>query len=157
MCAGESEFVRQATAQHVGSDEGASIRSGAFPDRDRFLAHVPNRLRRIVSTALDLNPALRFSNVLEMMNELALVDESLDWSYQMGAEWGEGSWYESGPASSRRVGLSRNGATWDVTAHWVLPAGGQRRFAKFTQSGLLEAAARKLVRQALTQKWSSKA
>src|SRR5260370_26142120 len=156
MCAGDSEFGRQVDEHHVGSDEGASIRRGAFPDRDRFLAHVPNRLRRIVCKALDLNPALRFSNVLEMLNELAIVDESLDWSYQQGAEWGQGSWYESGPASSRRVGLARNGATWDVTAHWVLLTGGQRRFSKFTESGLSEAAARKLVHHALTQKWSSR-
>src|SRR5439155_21098494 len=127
MCAGESEFVRQAEVHHVGSDEGASIRSGAFPERNRFLEHIPSRLQKVVSKALDLNPALRFSNVLEMMNELALVDESLDWHYQQGAEWGEGFWHESGTASSRRVGLSRNGATWDVTAHWVLPSGGQRR------------------------------
>jgi len=156
MCAGESEFVRQAEAHDVGSDEGVSIRSGAFPDRDRFLAHVPNRLRRIVSTALDLNPAQRFSNVLEMMNELALVDESLDWHYQQGAEWGEGFWYESRTVSGRRVGLSRNGATWDVTAHWVQPNGGQRRYSRFTKSGLTEAAARKLAHQGLTQKWSSR-
>src|SRR5207245_5056426 len=148
MCAGHSEFERQAIEHRVGEDGGASIRNGAFPDRHRFLAHIPNRLRGVVCKALDLDPARRYSSVLDMMNALALVDESLDWSYQQGADWGEGAWSESGTTSSRRVGLSRNGATWNVTAHWIFSTGGERRFSKFTNSGLSEAAARRLVHQA---------
>jgi len=91
-----------------------------------------------------------------MMNALALVDESLDWSYQQGADWGEGAWYESGTASSRRVTLSRTGTKWEVMAHWVFPTGRERRLSRFNQSGLSEAAAKRLVHEALTETWSSR-
>jgi serine/threonine protein kinase len=156
MCAGHSEFERQAVRHGVGTDNGASIRTGAFPERQRFLAHIPPRLQRIVSKALHLDPPKRYGSVLEMMNALALVDESLDWSYQQGADWGEGAWHESGTASSRRVTLSRTGTKWEVMAHWVFPTGRERRFSRFNQSGLSEAAAKRLVQEALTETWSSR-
>lgn len=153
MCAGEAEFRRQMSEHDVTSGDGVAIRSGAFPVRDRFLAHIPPRLRSLVLKALDLNPALRFGTVLEMMNELALVDESLDWLYQEGTEWGEGTWHESG---GRRVVMSRTNDTWNVMAAWVRPGGGQRRFSPLSKRGLTAGAARMLVRQALSKKWSKK-
>lgn len=153
MCTGDAEFERQAIQYHVDQDEDAtSIRTGEFPARHRFLEHIPNRLRAIVGKALDLDPAQRYSSVLDMMNALAIVDKSLDWFYQEGATWGEGIWSESG-ATSRRVSLSRNGAAWVVDARWVSPMGRERRFSSLSNSGLRETAARQLVRQALTKTW----
>lgn len=156
MCVGHIEFERQLVDHHVKEDDLATaIRNGAFPERQRFLAHIPNRLRKIIRKALDLDPVRRFSSVLDMMNSLAVVDEALDWSYQEGAAWGEGVWSESGMTSTKRVALSRTEAGWDVIANWAFPSGMDRRFSRFSRGGLSETAARRLVHQALTQPWHS--
>jgi eukaryotic-like serine/threonine-protein kinase len=154
MCAGHSEFERQVLAHNVEEDEErTSITNGAFPERQRFLPHIPNRLRRIICRALEIHPPQRYETVLDLMNALALVDESLDWFYQQGADWGEGVWSESRQAATRRVLLSRNGAVWDVYTCWAFPTGRERRFSRFSSQGVAESAARRLVHEALTQTW----
>jgi serine/threonine protein kinase len=157
MCAGESEVERQIVTHGANELDCAAINSGAFPERKRFLAHIPNRLRRTITQALDVDPARRYSSVLEMMNELALVNESLDWHYRKGAEWGEGVWNESsdsGNASTRSISLVRNGTTWDVAASRAFPDGRQRRFSRFSKPGLSQHAAERLVQQAMTEIWN---
>jgi eukaryotic-like serine/threonine-protein kinase len=158
MCAGHLEFERQA-AKHGADQEGNSVAidSGAFPERQRFLSHIPMRLRRIISKALEVDPAQRYSSVLEMMNALALVDEALDWYYRQGAEWGEGVWNESSDsrnASTRSISLVRCGSAWDVAASRAFPDGRQRRFSRFCKSRLSQHAAQNLVQQAMTQIWN---
>jgi len=158
MCAGHLEFERQ-VVEHAADEEGdcVSINNGAFPERQRFLTHIPKRLRGIILKALDIDPARRHSNILEMMNALALVNESLDWHYQEGAQWGEGVWNESSDsanASTRSISLVRNGSAWEVAASRAFPNGRQRRCSRFSKSGLSQDSAQKLVQQAFNQIWN---
>jgi serine/threonine protein kinase len=59
-----------------------SILDGDFPDRDAYLPHVPNRLRRVINTALEVDPDDRYRTVREMMNELGRVRRYLDWQIE---------------------------------------------------------------------------
>jgi eukaryotic-like serine/threonine-protein kinase len=152
MCVGSPEFERQVLQHNVDADH-AAIAAGAFPNRQRFLDHIPESLRKIVRRALELDPASRYPSVLDMGNALARVHESLDWSYQEQPVWGEGTWSESGHGSTRRVSLSRNGGTWTTRATRVSAAGTERQCSKFTAQGLSEKQARRLLRQALTKPW----
>lgn len=90
-----------------------AIKSGTFPTRDFFLPHIPKRLRRLIQQALSVNPDDRFSTVLEMKNELALVDELLDWQFTPDSADG-GVWECVDGEHIRRVRLVANGGTWDV-------------------------------------------
>ncbi|MGV9011853.1 MAG: serine/threonine-protein kinase [Flavobacteriales bacterium] len=60
-----------------------AIVKGMFPNRDSYLPHVPHRLKTIINKALSVNTSDRHANVLELMNELSLVDENLDWQYEI--------------------------------------------------------------------------
>ena len=59
-----------------------SILSGNFPNRNTYLPHVPLKLQRIVNKALSINIADRHQSVLELINELSGISESLDWVYK---------------------------------------------------------------------------
>lgn len=60
----------------------AKISRGKFPDRNRFMPHVPSRLRTLIRKALRLNPDDRFQTAMEMADDLSRVDVVLDWSVE---------------------------------------------------------------------------
>ena len=154
MSAGAREFERQVVQHDVDADHQATaIAAGAFPERGRFLEHVPNALRTAIGIALETDVAKRYGTVLDLANALGRVNESLDWVYQEGASWGAGSWSESGQGSGRLVSLTQTGGVWDVHACRVSSTGRQRRFLPFCASGLPERTARRLVRRALVRNW----
>ena len=152
MCSGNAEFETQALQHNVDADPRA-IGTGAFPDRRRFLDHIPRRLRRIICKALEPSPADRYTSALALANALGAIDESLQWQYQQGAAWGEGEWTESGTGRSRRVSLVQAGRTWQVLSILVSASGRERRFLKYCASGATEASAHRLAYEALTRPW----
>ncbi len=58
------------------------IEHGKFPDRNRFMPHVPKRLRTLVRKALHVNPAERFQSATEMANAFGRTSLALDWSVE---------------------------------------------------------------------------
>jgi serine/threonine protein kinase len=56
------------------------ISRGKFPDRNRFMPHVPSRIRTLIRKALRVNPDDRFQTATEMADDLSRVDVVLDWS-----------------------------------------------------------------------------
>lgn len=59
----------------------ADILNGKFPNREDYLYHVPQKLKKAVNKALNVSPSDRYPNVLEFINELSNIDENLDWEY----------------------------------------------------------------------------
>lgn len=57
----------------------AKIEKGKFPDRQRFMPHVPRRLQTIVRKAMRVKPGERFDAATEMADKLAKVSLALDW------------------------------------------------------------------------------
>lgn len=152
MCVGVAELDRQALMHMVDTDFSA-IASGRFPDRGRFLPHIPRRLRKVVRTALEVDASRRYPSVLELLNALAIVDESLDWLYQEGASWGEGTWRESGNGGGRRVSAAAGATGWDVHSCRVSASGQERRATAFCGSSLPEKSAANLVERAFREPW----
>jgi eukaryotic-like serine/threonine-protein kinase len=58
------------------------ISRGKYPDRNRFMPHVPSRLRTLIRKALRVNPDDRFQTATEMADDLSRVDVVLDWSVE---------------------------------------------------------------------------
>lgn len=57
------------------------ILKGNFPDRTLYLPHVPKKLKRIIKKCIEPNPNDRYDNTLQIINELASIDENLDIRY----------------------------------------------------------------------------
>lgn len=62
------------------------ITQGKFPDRKYFLPHIPNKLKKIVLKALQVDIKKRYNNTIEMMNDLSDIDANLDWFYNEGSK-----------------------------------------------------------------------
>jgi serine/threonine protein kinase len=66
------------------------VQGGRFPNRERYMPHVPLALRRAINVALSLLPTARYSSATDFADALARVDVKLDWivtSLPHGAEW----------------------------------------------------------------------
>jgi eukaryotic-like serine/threonine-protein kinase len=80
MCNGNDHFRHQYKFQ-TKQDFFDAISNGKFPSRDKYLQHVPLKLRRIIKKCLDINPANRFQTCLELQNELVTVRNLLEWRF----------------------------------------------------------------------------
>lgn len=58
------------------------VKNGRFPDRDIFLEHIPDKLRKIIKKCLEPNPTNRYCATIEVANALAEIDgKVLDWQF----------------------------------------------------------------------------
>jgi serine/threonine protein kinase len=90
------------------------ILRGKFPDRARFMPHVPQRIRTIVRKALKPNPADRFQTATEMADVLSRVNVTLDWSVEPLTAGGF-CWRAKRPAQCDLVVELNNSKTgWDT-------------------------------------------
>ena len=153
MCVGNAEYDRQLASYPSRAALEGAITAGDFPDRRRHLAHVPVRLRNVIKKAMAVQLADRYQTVLEFMNALAQVDESLDWSYAENGAWGAGAWRESDGSRGRHIKLTTTNGTWVVHAARLSAAGREVRCSAFCQAGLAERDARQLLGRALTERW----
>jgi eukaryotic-like serine/threonine-protein kinase len=79
MCNGNDVFFTQHASMHANIK--AHILTGKFPDRTFFLPHIPKKLRKIIKKSIEVDISKRYDTILEMLNELATVDNSLDVQY----------------------------------------------------------------------------
>lgn len=73
-----------------GVDPSPGILSGKFPNRKAYRAHVPAKLVQIINKCMSVNPADRYDNVLQIINDLASVTSHLDIQLTLfpdGEEW----------------------------------------------------------------------
>jgi serine/threonine protein kinase len=106
----------------------AKISAGKFPDRARFMPHVPSRIRTLVRKALRVDPAERFQTATELADVLGRVDLMLDWSVEPLPSGGF-HWRALRPGQCDLVvELTTNGGTWGVETFTEKP--GESRRAK---------------------------
>src|SRR5205085_8644968 len=75
---GDAEF----NAQKPPNDSELERRTirGKFPDRNRFLPHVPTQMRTVIRKALQIDPAHRYDSATAMSAALASVPVRFDWT-----------------------------------------------------------------------------
>jgi eukaryotic-like serine/threonine-protein kinase len=88
MCNGNSMFYEQFNRYGNSPDNfdgdkfKLDIMSGRFPDRQVFLEHIPDKLRKIVKKCLQPLPTDRYRATIEVVNDLAGIDGNiLDWRF----------------------------------------------------------------------------
>ena len=58
-----------------------NIIKGKFPDRKLYLPHVPQKIKKIIKKCIEPNPNDRHDNTLQIINDLASINENLDIRY----------------------------------------------------------------------------
>jgi serine/threonine protein kinase len=98
---------------------------GRFPQRERFMPHVPKRLRSITRKALKVEPSSRYRSANEMADELARVKLPLDWTMEI-LEHDNCRWTASRESKcDLEVELVAEGGTCEVSC-WTV-SGTERR------------------------------
>ena len=90
------------------------LQKGTFPNRSAFPIHTPKRLRKVIRTALAVDPGNRFASVLEMLAALGRVDQWLDWQCFRDRTTDSWSWEVSRDGQLRTVTLDQNAGIWSV-------------------------------------------
>jgi serine/threonine protein kinase len=88
MCNGDDWFNTQLNSYFI--DERFDrqrfcndVLSGSFPNRSKFLHHIPDSLRNVVKRCLQVQPEERYRSVIELLNDLAKIDcNELDWQFE---------------------------------------------------------------------------
>lgn len=95
MCCGNATFYEQFGKYKTNDEFAIAVHTAAFPDRNKFPAHIPNALRTVVKKCLALSVNERYPAVIEVANALASLDgNELDWSYTVDAD-GTRTWTRS--------------------------------------------------------------
>lgn len=79
MCNGTSILSEQ--KEKIAEFE-KEILKGRFPDRKRYLPHIPHALRKVINKALEVDVEKRYSSILDIMNDLSDININLDIQYQ---------------------------------------------------------------------------
>ncbi|CAM3073040.1 serine/threonine protein kinase [Corallococcus sp. ZKHCc1 1396] len=149
MCNGEDDFKAQ-FATYTGDTWMDAIIDGNFPERSKFLPHIPKRLRKVIKKSLSIKPDDRFKTALDISNELSQVDENLDWVYTP-TTTGGGTWQYRLDSTVFNVTLKQQGAGWNIEgARTNLVSGAKRRITAATFSNIQQAEVEAKVQEALT-------
>ena len=82
MCNGNEEYNKQVRRYKDLNSLKIACANGKFPVRKKYLPHIPKSMILIIEKCLKVNKDERYNNVLEIMNDLSLINENLDWRYQ---------------------------------------------------------------------------
>lgn len=81
---GDSWFQRQLPVDATGATDDQQLEhmtcAGAFPDTNRFLPHVPRRLKTVIRKALRVDPGRRYPSAVDFASDLAKVEPKHDWN-----------------------------------------------------------------------------
>jgi len=116
LCNTMSEWKRQLNPYDDRDSIEQDVMSGEFPDRERFLPHIPRKLRSVVRKAIQVQPDDRYKSVRAMMNELGSVSRYLDWRMEVnGSKTNNESWEMEDPNGRRfRIEVCATGNDWSV-------------------------------------------
>ena len=81
MCNGNEEYNKQLKRYKNLNDLKIAISKGKFPVRKKYLPHIPKSLIQIIEKCLQVNREDRYNDILEILNDLAKINENLDWRY----------------------------------------------------------------------------
>lgn len=137
MCNGNATFEEQ--FRQYGADPATfdrdgfkfAVRNERFPARDAFEEHIPERLRRLVRKCLKSDPAERFQAAIDVSNELAQVEDRLDWQFSI-----EGTtrvWTRRDDDKEYRLAVDGNGTS---LAEKTMDSGRKTRMTAYCKTGI---------------------
>lgn len=137
MCSGNAVFYEQfhrfgATPLEFDRDGFKfAVCNGRFPDRSTFEEHIPERLRRLIKKCLEPNPADRFKAAIEVSNELAQIEDRLDWRFSI--EGAKRVWVRNDEDKEYRLTVDQDGTS---LAEKTTGSGRRTRIASYCKTGI---------------------
>lgn len=113
MCNGNDVLQKQVVNMKINNDNiGDFIVNGKFPVRNSYLPHIPKRLQKIVEKCLSVDIKKRYSNVLDIMNDINSINENLDWRFHPNSQY----IYEKQCDNNKKilVGIENKGTSYNV-------------------------------------------
>lgn len=116
MLNGENEFKKQVNSldPRTFPNLQEKIKIGKFPDREKFLPHIPKGLKNIVIKSLEPENTKRYNSVLELLNDLSKVDKNLDWTYTNDEENQTCVWCKTEKTKVIRIYLQKSNEEWKI-------------------------------------------
>jgi serine/threonine protein kinase len=153
MCTGTTLWKDQLQhfVAHLGVDGWRdAVTRGEFPSRDLIPPHIPARLRSVILKSIHPNPDDRYGSVLEMLNDLAQVDEALDWQLtRTGSGW---QWELSSDELRWTVEVKWSGPLADISARREnLHSGRVTAFPSLSHTGVKGTKVAKYVQEAIRE------
>jgi serine/threonine protein kinase len=111
------------------------VTNGRFPSRNTYLPHVPKKMREIIKTCLSINPDERYNNCIDLINNLSLIDKSLDWRYQLDSINGNQIWVSDRTDKVIKLVNSNNDY---VATKTMKDSGRTHRITKYCKKDLTE-------------------
>lgn len=83
MCNGNSILEDQIQEFNITTQEMLTelIVKGVFPKRDYYLPHIPTKLQLIIKKCINVDLQKRYTNTIDIMNDISSITECLDWRY----------------------------------------------------------------------------
>lgn len=116
MFNGDGAYQDQVRQLRLSVEE--AIAKGRFPNRRRFLPHVPPGIQRVIRKALQVHPENRYHSASEFQDALGRVSVRFDWEPAIGSD-GEISWKarRGGQAELEVRQAPDSGGLWSVEVH----------------------------------------
>jgi eukaryotic-like serine/threonine-protein kinase len=113
MCNGNRSFYKQfeeLKAKHNFDNDKiiSSIRKGEFPNRKKYLPHIPKKLRKVINKMIHHDTNKRYQDVLTIINDLSKIDENLDWKCDIIRLEQEYKWTCNNERSIITIGIKEN-------------------------------------------------
>lgn len=107
------------------------VRNGRFPDRSTYEEHIPQRLRRLIKKCLEPDPKDRFQAAIEVANELAQIEDKLDWKFSKLP--GQRIWVRQDEGKQYKLTVDDNGKSY---AEKTMDAGRTTRIAAYCKANI---------------------
>ena len=120
-----------------------NLAAGNFPNRSKYLPHIPKALKSVVNKALNIDLNLRYKTVIDILNDLSKIDFANEWRYEREAN-GNDKW----TWDKKIVIASFNGWTWEV-----LTKQSNKRVLARCGAGLTEFQKNQLLYNTLAMDW----
>jgi eukaryotic-like serine/threonine-protein kinase len=104
-----------------------------FPSRDIFLPHIPEKMKRIVKKCLSKDPDSRYKYCIDLLNDLASIDYSLDWLYTKDDITATEIWISDKDEKIIKLTKTSNGYEAIKT---IKSSGNNQRITKYCKSNL---------------------
>lgn len=108
-----------------------AVCNGRFPDRSIFEEHIPDRLRRLIKKCIEPNPADRFQAAIEVSNELAQIEDRLDW--QFSTDGTKRVWFKKSDDKEYQLSVDQDGSSLAVK---TTGSGRRTRIADYCKPGI---------------------
>lgn len=131
MANGTQLYEAQANPLKDKDELKSQIVAGKFPRRDKFLPHVPRRLRTIIRKCLAVDPATRYQTPEEVLGDLAQCATGLDWKIHI--ESHRFQWTRPAELGSDEIFMELSASGWITSGYTT--RGSNRRMRNAWCSG----------------------